>query len=73
MLIPVHTGHHEHCLPLRFTSEGLILVLIVKVLTSLAITELIVVREVRDIVDVSLWNHLFPLLEVLVIVSYAFV
>lgn len=73
ILIPVHARHHKHCLPLRFISKGLILVLIVKILASLAVTELIVIGEVRDIMDVSLWDDLFPLLEVLVVISYAFV
>lgn len=71
ILIPMHSRHHKHSLPLRFIPEGLIFVLIVKVLASLAIAELIVTGEVRDIVDVALWDYLFPFLEVLVVVSYA--
>lgn len=71
VLIPMHSRHHEHSFPLRFVPEGLILVLIVKVFASLAIAELIVIGEVRDIVDITLWDYLFPFLEVLVVVSYA--
>ena len=73
ILISVHARNHKYSLPLRFIPEGLILVLIVKILTSLAIAELIVIGEVRDIMDVPLWDYLFPFLEVLVVVSYAFV
>lgn len=73
ILISMHTRHHKHCLPLHFIPEGLILILIVKVRASLAIAKLVVIREVRDFMDVSLWYYLFPLLQVLVVVRYAFV
>lgn len=71
ILVPVHASNHKHSFPLRFILERLILVLIVKVLASLAIAELIIIGEVRDIVDVPLRDGFFPLLEVLVVVSYA--
>lgn len=73
ILISVHASNHKHSLPLCFIPEGFILVLIVKILASFVIAELIVIGEVRDIVDVPLWDYLFPFLEVLAVVSYAFV